>query len=79
MRRAGSGLEIRPFGGDQRLTSVRQNDNELQAVAHVRVTEDLQRLSFEGVMRASDGHPFWKVPMMGSVWQVPSTMSITNG
>ena len=70
-------LEVRPIGRDQRLTSVRQNENELQAAAHARLPEDLQRLSFEGVMRTRDGHPFRKVLMMGSVSWFPSTISIT--
>jgi hypothetical protein len=75
---AGGGIEVRPFGGDQRLTSVGQNENELQAAAHVRVTEYLQRLSFEGVMRAGDDHSVREVLTVGSVWWFPSTRSTTN-
>ena len=73
LRRAGGGFEIRPISGDQRLASVWQNENELQAAAHVRVPEYLQRLSLEGMMRAGDGHSLGKVLMMGSVWWFPLT------
>jgi hypothetical protein len=59
------------------LTSVRQNENELQAVGHAYLSEDLQRLSFEGVMGTSDGHSFREVLMMGSVWWFPLIKSIT--
>ena len=34
--------------------------------------KDLERLSFEGVMRTRDGHPFRKVLRVGSVWWFPS-------
>ncbi len=54
----GSRFEVRPIDGDQRFTSVRQNDNELQTVGHARLPEYLQRLSLKWVMRAGDGHPF---------------------
>jgi hypothetical protein len=77
-RKAGGGFEIRPFSGDQRLTAVRQNQNELQTATHECVSEDVQRLSFEGVMRTGDRYPFWEVPMVGSVWWSPSTTSITT-
>jgi hypothetical protein len=75
LRRARSSLEVRPIGGDQRLTSVRQNENELQAATHVRVAEHLEGLSFEWMMWASDGHSFREVLKVGSVWWFPSTTS----
>ena len=65
------GLEVRPSGGDQRLASVRQNQNELQSVLPVRVSQDFQRLSFERVVRTRDGHPLGEVLMVGSVWRFP--------
>ena len=71
--RVGGGVEVRPFRRDERLTSVRQNENELQAAAHARVAEHLQSPSLERVMQACDGHPFRKVLMVGSVWWLPST------
>ena len=73
-RACGDNLEVCPFGGDQRLASVRQNENELQAAGHARLPEDLQRLSFEWVMGTGDGHPFREVLMVGSVWWCPLTI-----
>jgi hypothetical protein len=34
---ARSSLEVRPIRGDQRFTSVRQNENELRTAGHARV------------------------------------------
>ena len=79
LRCAGRILEVGPVGGDQRLASVRQNENELQAVRHACLPEDLQRLSFERMMRTRDGHAFGEVLMMGSVSWFPSTTSTTIG
>ena len=67
LRRACSGLEIGPCGGDQRLAAVRQNEHELQAGGHADLPKDLQRLSMERMMRARDGHAFGEVSVMGSV------------
>jgi hypothetical protein len=75
---AGRILEVGPVGGDQRLASVRQNENELQAAAHARMPENFQRLSLKWMMWTSDGHSFREVPMMGSVWWFPLTKSITT-
>jgi hypothetical protein len=72
LRRTGGSLEICPIGGDQRLTSVRQNENEPQAAGHAGLPKDLQRLSMEWMMRTRDGHTFWEVLMVGSVRWVPS-------
>jgi len=73
MGKDGVGLEVRPSGGDQRLASVRQNQNELQSVLPVRVSQDFQRLSFERVVRTRDGHPLGEVLTVGSVWRFSST------
>jgi hypothetical protein len=78
-RRACGGREVRPLGGDQRLASVRQNENELQAATHVRVPKDLQRLSLKRMMRTGDGHSLREVLTVGSVWWFPSTNSSTTG
>src|SRR5438045_9228849 len=48
--------ELCPIGRDQRLTSVRQNENELQAATQSRMTEDLQRLSLDRMMRQGGRH-----------------------
>jgi hypothetical protein len=71
--RAGRSLEIRPVGGDQRLTAVWQDEHELQAGGHAGLPQDLQRLSMERMMRTRDGHTFRKELMLGSVWWFPST------
>jgi hypothetical protein len=78
-RRACGGREVRPLGGNQRLASVRQNENELQAATHAGVPKDLQRLSLEGVMRARNGHALRDVLTVGSVWWFPSITWTTNG
>jgi len=41
-RWAGRIVEVGPFGWDQRLAAVRQNENELQASRHAGLSEDLQ-------------------------------------
>ena len=73
--RAGGGLEIRPVGGDQRLTAVWQDEHELQAGGHAGLPQNLQRLSMKRMMRTRDGHAFGKELMLGSVWWFPSTKS----
>jgi hypothetical protein len=70
---AGGFLKIGPISGYQRLTAIRKNEQELQAVWHARLSKDLQRLSLERVMGTRDGHAFGKVLMMGSVSCCPST------
>jgi hypothetical protein len=79
LRSAVIGLEVCPVSGDQRLTSVRQNEHELQAAGHAGLPEDLQRLSLKWVMRTGDSHSFRKVLMVGSVWRFPSIISIEVG
>src|SRR5437762_621954 len=69
--RAGVSLEIRPVGGDQRLTAVWQDKHELQAGGHAGLPKDLQRLSLEWVMRTRDGYAFGEVLTVGSVWWFP--------
>jgi hypothetical protein len=73
------GLEVRPFGGNQRPASVRQNQNELQSVLPVRVSQDFQRPSLERVVWTRDGHPLGEVLRVGSVWRFPSMAFRTNG
>ena len=75
--RALSILKVCPVSRDQGLTSVGQNEHELQAVGHARMPENLQRLPFKWVVRTSDGHPFREVLMVGSVWWFPLIKSIT--
>jgi hypothetical protein len=73
LRRAGGRLKVCPVGGDQRLAAVGQKKHELQAGGHADLAQDLQRLSFEWVVRTRNGHPFGKVLMMGSVSWCPLT------
>jgi hypothetical protein len=68
LRRDGGRVEVRPLGGDQRLTPVRQNEDELQAGRHARLSEHLQGLPLEWVMWAGDSHSLREVLMVGSVW-----------
>jgi hypothetical protein len=75
-RLAVSSLEVCPLSRDQRLTSVRQNEHELQATGHAGLPQDLQRLSVEWMMRTRDDHALGEVLMVGSVWRFPSTASI---
>jgi len=72
-RRRCRSVEVRPFGGNQRLTSVRQDEDKLQAGGHARLAKDLERLPMKRMMRADDSHSFREVLMMGSVWWFPST------
>jgi hypothetical protein len=39
----GRNLAVSPVDGDQRLASIRENENELQAGRHTHLAEDLQR------------------------------------
>jgi len=75
LRRAGGRLKVCPVGGDQRLAAIGQKEHELQAGGHADLAQDLQRLSFEWVVRTRDGHAFGEVLMMGSVSWFPLTTS----
>lgn len=79
MWEAGRIYEVGPAGRDQRFAAVRENDEELQAVGHASLSQNLQRLSFEGVMRAGDDHSLREVLMMGSVSWFPSIISTEAG
>ena len=72
MERARRIYEVGPPRRDQRFAAVWENEEELQAVGHAGLPEDLQRSSFEWVMEASNGDPFRELPMMGSLSWFPS-------
>ena len=74
----GGFLKIRPVSRDPRLTAVGQEEHELQAGAHAHLSEDLQRLAFEGMMRTRDSDAFGEVLMMGSLSYVPSMRLTTS-
>jgi hypothetical protein len=69
--RAGNSFDVCPIGGDQRLTSVRQYGQELQATGHACLPEHFKRLPLEWVVRTGDSHSLRKVLMVGSVWWFP--------
>ena len=73
----GDFLKIRPVSSDPRLAAVGQEEHDLQAGAHAHLSEDCQRLAFEGMMRTRDSDAFGEVLMMGSLSYAPSTISIT--
>lgn len=50
LRYAGGILKISPVGGNQRLTTIRQKEHELQTGWHLHLSKDFQNLSFERVM-----------------------------
>lgn len=76
--RDGARLEVRPFSGNQGLTSVRQNQDEMQAAVPVGVSQDIEGSAVKRVIGARDCYPLGKVPGVGSVWQFPSTASRTK-
>jgi hypothetical protein len=76
---AGGFLKIRPVSRDPRLTAVGQKEHEVQAGAHAHLSQDLQTLACEGMVRTRDRDAFGEVLMMGSVSYAPSTKSITGG
>jgi hypothetical protein len=73
LRPAVISLEVCPVSGDQRLTSVGKDEHELQAAGHAGMPENLQRLPLKWMVGTGDGHPFWEVLMVGSVWWCPLT------
>jgi hypothetical protein len=75
---AGGFLKIRPVSWNPRLTAVGQEEHELQAGAHAHLSENRQRLAFEGMMRTGDSDAFGEVLMMGSVSYAPSTRLTTK-
>jgi hypothetical protein len=54
----GNNFKVCPFRRNQRLTSIRQNKNKLQASRHARLPEYLQRLPLKWMVWTSYGHPF---------------------
>src|SRR5260370_19968977 len=54
--RAGGSLEIRPVGGDQRLTAGWQDEHELQAGGAGGLAPDLQNFSRAWLTRSPDRH-----------------------
>ena len=63
---------VQSAGISDLLPSGRMRTN-CKPAGHARLPKDLQRLSFERMMRTRDGHALGKVLMVGSVWWFPST------
>jgi hypothetical protein len=66
-------MEVRPIGPDQRLTSVRKNQKEIQSVLSVDMAKHVQRPSFKRMVAAGDRYTLRVVPEMGSLRWFPST------
>jgi len=67
------GLPIGPVGRDQRAATVWQDHENQEGAAPPDAADYGQRLAFEGVALASDGHRIWNITVMGSLWPLPST------
>jgi hypothetical protein len=72
------GLPIGPVGRDQRAATVWQDHENQEGAAPPDAADYGQRLAFEGVALASDGHRIWNITVMGSLWPLPSTPSTTR-
>ena len=70
------GVQVRPFGRDQRTRAVRQDQHEKQVAATAHPSQHFQRLPFERVAWAHDGYLI-RIPIeVGSVSCLLSTRSI---
>jgi hypothetical protein len=65
--------QICPVRGDQRLTAIRQNQDEIRLPLAMRRPKNLKRFSLKGMASADDRDSLRKVLMMGSVSWFPST------
>src|SRR6476619_6775286 len=72
------GVPIGPVGRNQRAATVWQDHENQEDAAPPDAADHGQRLAFEGVALASDGHRIWNITVMGSLWPLPSTPSITG-
>jgi hypothetical protein len=70
------GAPISPVGRNQRSAAVWQDHENEEDAAPPDAADHGQRLAFEGVAPASDGHRIWNITVMGSLWPLPSTPSI---
>jgi len=64
--------EIGPFGRNQRLTAIRQDQNKQEPTFPMQSPKYIERLAFEGMTRTDDDDLLGEVLMMGSVSWVPS-------
>ena len=81
VRRRSLGLlyaPVGPAGRNERSAAVRQDHKNEEDAAPPDATEHGERLAFEGVALADDGHRVRNITVMGSLWPLPSTGSTTT-
>jgi hypothetical protein len=61
------GVPIGPVGRNQRAAAIRQDHENEQNTAPPNAADHGQRLAFEGVALAGDGHRIWNITVMGSL------------
>jgi hypothetical protein len=66
------GVPIGPVGRNQRAATVWQDHENEEDAAPSDTADHGQRLAFEGVALAGDGHRIWNITVMGSLWPLPS-------
>jgi hypothetical protein len=82
VRRRSLGLlyaPVGPAGRNERSAAVRQDHKNEEDAAPPDATDHGERLAFEGVALADDGHRVRNITVMGSLWPLPSTKSARNG
>jgi len=72
------GVPIGPVGRNQRAAAIWQDHENEEDTTPPDATDHGQRLAFEGVPLARDGHRIWNITVMGSLWPLPSTGSTTT-
>jgi len=81
VRRSSPGLlcaPIGPVGRNERPTAVGQDHENKEDATPPDAADHGQRLAFEGVALAGDGHRIRNITVMGSLWPLPSTGSTTT-
>jgi hypothetical protein len=81
VRRSSPGLlcaPIGPVGRNERPTAVRQDHENKEDATPPDAADHGQRLAFEGVALAGDGHRIRNITVMGSLWPLPSIRSRTT-
>jgi hypothetical protein len=71
---AGGGVEVGPFGWDQRFGAVWQNEKQMQTIIPMSMPEYRKGLTLEWVGRTNDSRLLGKVVEAGSVWLFPLTV-----
>src|SRR5215831_12782070 len=67
--------QIGPIGRDQRLTAIRQDQNEMQSTLTMRPLHNVQGSAIERMTSTDNGDLLRKVLLMGSVSWLRSTTS----